>query len=86
MGGALQGQRRAAQPVISRSIPRPCTSSWSTKRSPAILRFPVETQADELRKRLEGYGGYMATVRDQITDPSLVVYRPLEAIIMPAPR
>ncbi len=58
---------------------------FMVNEEPGNPRFPVETQADELRKRLEGYGGYMATVRDQITDPSLVVYRPLEAIIMPAP-
>ena len=58
---------------------------FMVNEEPGNPRFPVETQADELRKRLEGYGGYMATVRDQIVDPSLVVYRPLEAIIMPAP-
>ena len=58
---------------------------FMVNEEPGNPRFPVATQADELRKRLEGYGGYMATVRDQITDPSLVVYRPLEAIIMPAP-
>ena len=58
---------------------------FMVNEEPGNPRFPVETQADGLRKRLEGYGGYMATVRDQIVDPSLVVYRPLEAIIMPAP-
>jgi 2-polyprenyl-6-methoxyphenol hydroxylase-like FAD-dependent oxidoreductase len=58
---------------------------FMVNEEPGNPRFPVETQAVELHKRLEDYGGYMATVRDQITDPSLVVYRPLEAIIMPAP-
>ncbi|MEQ1537406.1 MAG: FAD-dependent monooxygenase [Sphingorhabdus sp.] len=48
-------------------------------------RFPQETLADEFRKRLEGYGGDLATFKDQIIDPNLVVYRPLEPCIMPDP-
>ncbi|SLK11640.1 2-polyprenyl-6-methoxyphenol hydroxylase [Novosphingobium mathurense] len=52
---------------------------------PGNPRFPKETLADEMRKRLEGYGGLMAEAARHVTDPDLVVYRPLEACIMPAP-
>ena len=48
-------------------------------------RFPQGTLAAEFRKRLEGYGGDLATFRDQIVDSDLVVYRPLEPCIMPDP-
>jgi 2-polyprenyl-6-methoxyphenol hydroxylase-like FAD-dependent oxidoreductase len=44
--------------------------------------FPEATLADELRRRLEGYGGQIPAIRDQIVDPSLVVYRPLEPAIV----
>jgi len=52
---------------------------------PGNPRFAPETLADEMRKRLEGYGGAMAEAARHVTDPALVVYRPLEACIMPAP-
>lgn len=52
---------------------------------PGNPRFAPETLADEMRKRLEGYGGVMAEAARHVTDPALVVYRPLEACIMPAP-
>ncbi len=48
-------------------------------------KFAPETLADELQKRLEGFGGQMAESAKLVTDPSLVVYRPLEACIMPDP-
>lgn len=52
---------------------------------PGNPRFAPETLADEMRKRLQGYGGQMAESAALVTDPSLVVYRPLEACIMPDP-
>jgi 2-polyprenyl-6-methoxyphenol hydroxylase-like FAD-dependent oxidoreductase len=58
---------------------------WAVFGEPGNPYFPPETLADQMRKRLEGYGGQMAVFRDQITDPAQVVYRPLEAIIMPDP-
>lgn len=58
---------------------------WAVFGEPGNPFFPPETLVAEMRKRLEGYGGRMAEFRDQITDPALVVYRPLEAIILPAP-
>lgn len=48
-------------------------------------RFPPETLANEMRKRLEGYGGILGEAAKHVTDPALVVYRPLEACIMPSP-
>lgn len=47
--------------------------------------FAPDTLAAEFRKRLEGYGGLVPELREQITDNSQVVYRPLEALLMPAP-
>lgn len=52
---------------------------------PGKPRFPEGTLADEMRRRLEGYGGIMGEAAKHVTDPSLVVYRPLEACIMPDP-
>jgi 2-polyprenyl-6-methoxyphenol hydroxylase-like FAD-dependent oxidoreductase len=48
-------------------------------------RFAPETLADELRARLAGYGGILGEAAKAVTDPALVVYRPLEACIMPDP-
>ncbi|MEO0031990.1 MAG: hypothetical protein RIS94_1748 [Pseudomonadota bacterium] len=52
---------------------------------PGNPRFAPETLADEMRKRLEGYGGVLGEAARHVTDPALVVYRPLEACIMPDP-
>lgn len=52
---------------------------------PGNPRFAPETLADEMRKRLEGFGGMLGEAARAITDPALVVYRPLEACIMPDP-
>lgn len=52
---------------------------------PGNPRFAPETLADEMRARLEGYGGLLSDAARHVTDPALVVYRPLEACIMPAP-
>lgn len=52
---------------------------------PGNPRFPRETLAVELRKRLAGFGGKLGQLREQITDPNLVVYRPLEVCALPAP-
>ncbi len=52
---------------------------------PGKPRFAPETLADEMRARLVGYGGVMGEAAKHVTDPALVVYRPLEACIMPDP-
>ena len=46
---------------------------------------PEDKLADIFRERLAACTGVMAALRDQITDSSLVIYRPLEALLMPAP-
>ncbi len=48
-------------------------------------KFAPETLAEEMQKRLAGFGGQLGESAKHITDPALVVYRPLEACIMPAP-
>lgn len=52
---------------------------------PGNPRFAPDTLADEMRKRLDGYGGILGEAARAVTDPALVVYRPLEACIMPDP-
>ena len=48
------------------------------RRDPATFHL-------QLREKLEGYGGLIPALAAQITDPSLVSYRPLEALLMPNP-
>jgi 2-polyprenyl-6-methoxyphenol hydroxylase-like FAD-dependent oxidoreductase len=52
---------------------------------PGNPRHPDDQLADIMRKRLGALSGPMAELRDQITDASQVVYRPLEVILMPSP-
>jgi 2-polyprenyl-6-methoxyphenol hydroxylase-like FAD-dependent oxidoreductase len=52
---------------------------------PGNPKFAPETLADEMRQRLAGYGGVLGEAATHVTDPALVVYRPLEACIMPDP-
>ena len=52
---------------------------------PGNPRFAPETLAREMRARLAGYGGLLGEAARAVTDPALVVYRPLEACIMPDP-
>ena len=46
----------------------------------AGAQLDPNTLADTLRDRLEHFGGQIAEVRDQITDSSKVVYRPVETV------
>ncbi len=52
---------------------------------PGNPRYAPETLAEEMSKRLQGYGGMLGEAARHVTDPALVVYRPLEACIMPDP-
>ena len=52
---------------------------------PGNPRHPPEKLAEIFRSRLATCTGLMAEMRDQIVDSSLVVYRPLHAVILPAP-
>lgn len=47
--------------------------------------FPPETLAEEMRKRLQGYGPRLDELASRIVDPKLVVYRPLEVCVVPDP-
>jgi 2-polyprenyl-6-methoxyphenol hydroxylase-like FAD-dependent oxidoreductase len=48
-------------------------------------RMPADQLHVLLRERLAEYGGIVGGLRDQITDPAAVVYRPMEVLMMPAP-
>jgi len=52
---------------------------------PGNPRHPPDRLAEIFRERLAACAGIMAELRDQITDSSLVIYRPLSALFMPAP-
>lgn len=56
-------------------------TKWPTEE----LDIPQPALADVLRARLESFGGEIAAVRDRIDDPSKVVYRPVENILVPSP-
>ena len=58
---------------------------FAVVEEPGNPRFAPETLADEMRARLAGYGGILGEAAKAVTDPALVVYRPLEACIMPDP-
>ncbi|MCX4163621.1 MULTISPECIES: FAD-dependent monooxygenase [Paraburkholderia] len=52
---------------------------------PGNPRMPAERLHDLLRDRLSEYGGIVGKLREQITDPAAVVYRPMEVVMLPAP-
>lgn len=49
------------------------------------VRMPEDRLHEMLRDRLQEYGGIVGGLRDQIADPREVVYRPMEAALVPAP-
>ncbi|HUJ80299.1 MAG TPA: FAD-dependent oxidoreductase [Candidatus Acidoferrales bacterium] len=52
---------------------------------PGNPRFPKNELADLMRERLKWFGGAIGELARGITDPDLVVYRPLESVLAPAP-
>jgi len=52
---------------------------------PGNPRFPKDNLADLMRERLKPFGGAIGELARGITDPELVVYRPLESVLVPAP-
>ncbi len=52
---------------------------------PGNPRFPKEQLATIMRERLKPFGGAIGQLAHQITDPDLVVYRPLESVFVPSP-
>jgi 2-polyprenyl-6-methoxyphenol hydroxylase-like FAD-dependent oxidoreductase len=56
-------------------------TKWPADR----LKIPKEELPGILRERLSIFGGEIAAVRDQITDPEGVVMRPVDNILVPRP-
>ena len=52
---------------------------------PGNPRFPQNELADIMRERLKPFGGTIGELARGITDPGLVVYRPLESVLVPSP-
>jgi 2-polyprenyl-6-methoxyphenol hydroxylase-like FAD-dependent oxidoreductase len=53
---------------------------------PGNPRFPQEQLAALMRDRLRGFGGTIGKIASrEILDPNLVVYRPLETVMVPSP-
>ena len=49
---------------------------------PGNPRHRSDTLHVEMQQRLEGFEGLMGELRDRITDPSAVVYRPIEVLLV----
>ena len=52
---------------------------------PGNPRFPKNELAKFMRERLKPFGGAIGELAGGIIDPDLVVYRPLESVLVPAP-
>jgi 2-polyprenyl-6-methoxyphenol hydroxylase-like FAD-dependent oxidoreductase len=52
---------------------------------PGNPRFPKGELAKIMRDRLKPFGGAIGQLAHEITDPDLVVYRPLESVFVPSP-
>ncbi|HVB86008.1 MAG TPA: FAD-dependent monooxygenase [Candidatus Dormibacteraeota bacterium] len=52
---------------------------------PGNPRFPDDQLATIMRDRLKPFGGEIGKLAHEITDPILVVYRPLESVFVPSP-
>lgn len=58
---------------------------WITQTDPERTRYPANELANVFRSLLAGCTGLLAELREQVTDSSLVVHRPLEGLLMPPP-
>lgn len=58
---------------------------WLVQSEPGNPRHPSAQLADIFRERLSACTGVMAQMREQIREPSQVVYRPLETLLLPRP-
>ena len=56
-----------------------------TTHEPNNPKMPADQLDILLRERLQEFGGEIAQIRDQIKDPSLVVYRPIYSYLLPSP-
>jgi 2-polyprenyl-6-methoxyphenol hydroxylase-like FAD-dependent oxidoreductase len=58
---------------------------WLVQSEPGNPRHAADRLADIFRDRLKACTGIMGAMRDQIVESSRVVYRPLEALLLPPP-
>ncbi|AKJ00428.1 2-polyprenyl-6-methoxyphenol hydroxylase-like FAD-dependent oxidoreductase [Archangium gephyra] len=56
-----------------------------TSSEPGNPWMPEERLADIMRERLKEFGGLVGRLREQISDPRQVVYKPLEALFVSEP-
>ncbi|QRK06859.1 FAD-dependent oxidoreductase [Archangium violaceum] len=54
-----------------------------TSSEPGNPRVPEEQLAELMRDRLKEFGGLIGQLRERITDPKQVVYKPMEVIFVP---
>ncbi len=52
---------------------------------PGNPRMPPDQLHTLLKERMSGYGGIIARLREQVTQASAVVYRPMEVLLVPEP-
>jgi 2-polyprenyl-6-methoxyphenol hydroxylase-like FAD-dependent oxidoreductase len=52
---------------------------------PGNPRMPEDQLHELLRERMKEYGGIVGKLREQITDPNAVVYRPMETLLLKPP-
>lgn len=58
---------------------------YVTSHEPGNPRMDMDSLAAEMRKRLSGFGGLIGELREQISDSSQVVYKPLEVVFVSEP-
>ena len=75
-----------ARPAWCRSRRISCTCCTSRRPAGRFRHSWTPTSlATEFRRRLDGFGGKIAEVKDLITDSSKVVYRPIETVWVAPP-
>jgi 2-polyprenyl-6-methoxyphenol hydroxylase-like FAD-dependent oxidoreductase len=52
---------------------------------PEFVRLPDEKLPEIMRGQLSDFRGLVATVREQITEPEQIVYRPISWLLLPSP-
>jgi len=58
---------------------------FAVTEEPGNPKMPPEQMDRILRERISEYAGPVAALREQITDPAAVVYKPMESMLLPAP-
>ncbi|WP_232476355.1 FAD-dependent monooxygenase [Flavisphingomonas formosensis] len=58
---------------------------WVLEHVPDNPWVDPTTQHEQVRELLKDFGGGVAKIRDDLNPASIIVYRPLEAVLMPSP-